>query len=400
MATLTKDSRGRSPYWVCCYTAADGRRLKKSTKQTDRGKALEMCLALERAENMAARGTLTETRARELIGEVLERTSGDTLPFYTAETWLRDWLRGKEISKAKNTHAKYSHTVESFIAHLGQRAKLNVAAISSKDVASFRDAQIASGKHPNTVHYLIKQLRIPFNAARRQGLITHNPAESVELPAKPKAENGDEATRNVFTLKQIEALMNAAIASDLGKPLLDVGEQWRGAILFAYFTGARLQDVANVAWSAIDLPAKTITYRARKTDKLVTVPIHPELENYLLELTAPDSGNAFVFPKLAGRGTGGRSGLSMTFSRIMARAGVVSEVLHTAKKGGQGRTVRALTFHSLRHSFNSAMANAGVSQEVRMKLTGHISAEMNRGYTHHELALLRAAIAQIPAVGL
>jgi hypothetical protein len=45
------------------------------------------------------------------------------------------------------------------------------------------------------------------------------------------------------------------------------------------------------------------------------------------------------------------------------------------------------------------MANAGVSQEVRMRLTGHMSAEMNRGYTHHELAPLRAAIAQIPAVG-
>src|SRR6476659_1939965 len=183
MANLTKDSRGRSPYWVCCYTAADGRRLKKSTKQTDRGKALEVCLALERAENMAARGTLTETRARELIGEVLERTSGDTLPFYTAEAWLRDWLRGKQISKSEGPHVKYSHTIESFINHLDQRAKINIAAITPKDISTFRDAEIASGKNPNTVRYLIKHLRIPFNAARRQGLLTHNPAESVELPA-------------------------------------------------------------------------------------------------------------------------------------------------------------------------------------------------------------------------
>ena len=82
MATLVKDSRGRSRYYICCYTAADGRRLKKSTKQTDRARALEVCLALERAEGMAARGTLTETHARALIGEILERTSGDTLPFY------------------------------------------------------------------------------------------------------------------------------------------------------------------------------------------------------------------------------------------------------------------------------------------------------------------------------
>jgi len=400
MATLTTDSRKRSPFWICCYTAADGRRLKKSTKQKDRKKAWEVCLALERAEEMAARGTLTETRARELIGEVLERTSGDTLPFYTAESWLRDWLRGKEISKAKNTHVKYSHTVESFITHLDGRAKLNIAAVSSKDIASFRDAQIASGKHPNTVRYLVKQLRIPFNAARRQGIITHNPAESVELPGKAKTEDGGEATRDVFTPKQIEGLMKAAIVCEQGKPVFDAGEEWRGAILFAYFTGARLRDVANVGWNAIDLPAKAITYRAKKTGKLVTIPIHPELENYLLELAAPDSGKAFVFPKLAGRSTGGRSGLSMTFSRIMAQAGVVGEVLHKAKKGGQGRTVRTLTFHSLRHSFNSAMANAGVSQEVRMKLTGHMSAEMNRGYTHHELEPLRAAIGLMPSLSV
>jgi integrase len=361
---------------------------------------LEVCLALERAEGMAAQGTLTETRARELIGEVLERTSGDSLPFYTAEGWLRDWLRGKEVSKSKNTHLKYSHTIESFIAHLVGRAKLNIAAIRPKDIASFRDAQIASGKHPNTVRYLVKQLRIPFNAARRQGIITHNPAESVELPGRAKNEDGAEATRDIFTPKQVKALMEAAVVREHGQPVFDAGEEWRGAIVFAYFTGARLQDIANITWGSIDLPTKTITYRAKKTGKLVTIPIHSELENYLLELPAPDSGKAFVFRKLAGHDTGGRSGLSMTFSRIMARARVVGEVLHKPKKGGRGRTVRTLTFHSLRHSFNSALANAGVSQEIRQKLTGHTSAEMNTIYTHHELAPLRAAVEKLPTLGI
>jgi hypothetical protein len=44
------------------------------------------------------------------------------------------------------------------------------------------------------------------------------------------------------------------------------------------------------------------------------------------------------------------------------------------------------------------MANAGVSQEIRQKLTGHASAEMNKLYTHHELEPLRAAIATLPSV--
>lgn len=398
MPALVKDSRGRSPFWICCFTDAHGRRLKKSTKQTDRSKAMEFCLALQRAESLASHGTLTETRARELIGEILERTNGETVAFFTAEDWLREWLRGKEVSKSEGTHTKYAHTVNSFIAHLGARARLSIAAISTKDVAGYRDAQIASGKHPNTVRYLVKQLRIPFNAARRQGLISHNPAEAVELPAPAKREDGGETSREAFTPEQVQALLLASLAREHGKPVFNAGTEWHGAILFAYFTGARLQDVANMTWNAIDLPARTITFRAKKGGKLVTIPMHPELESYFLGLPASDSGKAFVFPMLAGSRTSGRSGLSMTFARIMARAGVTGEILRTASKGGKGRTVRSLSFHSLRHSFNSAMANAGVSQEVRMKLTGHMSADMNKGYTHIELEPLRAAVAAIPGI--
>ena len=289
--------------------------------------------------------------------------------------------------------------MESFVAHLGKRARLNLAAISTKDVSGWRDAEIASGKHPNSVRYLVKQVRIPFNAARRQGIITHSPAEAVELPATARDDDGGETKRDAFTVEQVKALMDAAIAREHGRPVFEAGAEWRGAILFAYRTGARLQDVANITWNAIDLPARLITYREKKGGKLVTVPMHPELESHLLELSAPHSGKAFLFPKVAGKNTGGRSGLSMTFARIMARAGVAGEILRAASEGGKGRTVRSLTFHSLRHSFNSAMANAGVSQEVRMKLTGHLSAEMNKGYTHHELEPLRAAVAVIPGIG-
>ena len=120
---LQSTNAQKSPFWYCCYSSASGQRLKKSTGETDRAKALEFCLTLQRAENMAARGTLAETRARELIGEVLERTSGETVAFYTAEGWLRDWLRGKEVSKSENTHTKYAHTVDSFVAATLARAR-------------------------------------------------------------------------------------------------------------------------------------------------------------------------------------------------------------------------------------------------------------------------------------
>ena len=57
-----------------------------------------------------------------------------------------------------------------------------------------------------------------------------------------------------------------------------------------------------------------------------------------------------------------------------------------------------ISFHALRHSFTSALANAGVAPELRMKLTGHKSESVHAGYTHHELETLRAAVGKLPAL--
>jgi integrase len=100
-----------------------------------------------------------------------------------------------------------------------------------------------------------------------------------------------------------------------------------------------------------------------------------------------------LFPSLTGRGTGGAHGLSAEFGAIMRKAGVHGEIIrHTAK----GRGNKTKSFHSLRHSFNSALANAGVDRELRQVLTGHASERMNELYTHREVEPLRAAIAVLP----
>ena len=80
---------------------------------------------------------------------------------------------------------------------------------------------------------------------------------------------------------------------------------------------------------------------------------------------------------------------------VVERAGI--EPKRTNASGG--RKLSNLSFHSLRHTFNSALANAGVSQEIRQKLTGHVSAEMNTIYTQFELAPLRAAVEKLPMLG-
>jgi integrase len=123
------------------------------------------------------------------------------------------------------------------------------------------------------------------------------------------------------------------------------------------------------------------------------LPIHPELQEWLLLRPSTDS-DAYVLPSLANKSEGGRSGLSQQFKRVMEKAGIAGRVIREGQ--GVGRKSVSLSFHSLRHSFNSALANAGVAQDVRQALTGHASAEMNERYTHRDLAPLRDAVAKVP----
>ena len=79
----------------------------------------------------------------------------------------------------------------------------------------------------------------------------------------------------------------------------------------------------------------------------------------------------------------------------MSRAGIEGNITRHTENG---RANSSLSFHCLRHSFNTALASAGVPQEVRQKLTGHSSAEMNAHYTHHEIETLRSAIGKLPTL--
>jgi len=385
--------RKNSPYWVCCYTDANGAQLKKSTKinvkpqpgekrkdgtaktaADKKTEALEVCLSIERAERYAKAGTLTEQAVKKILSETLERTTGEPLQNHKAGEWLDLWLAAKEQVRAGKTGVRYRQVIRDFKDSLGNRVKLTLAAITPKDIFAYRDAITKAGKTGRTANLSVKVVSAAFNAARRQGYITSNPCTALESLPVESAEKG------TFTPAQVAKLVEAADGD------------WKGAILLAYFTGARISDVINMRWTAIDLAQRLISFTPSKTKKPVVIPLHEQLERHLLK--SPGIGKAFLFPSLAGKGTGGKHGLSLQFRAIVAKAEITGKVSNAGL-----RAQSSLTFHSLRHSFNSAMANAGVSQEVRQKLTGHASADMNKIYTHHELEPLRAAIGKIPAIG-
>lgn len=277
--------------------------------------------------------------------------------------------------------AKYRQVLRDFEKSLGSRADLALDHITSNDALAYRDAILKGGRGEATANQSMKVVSAAFNAAWRQDHIRKNPCLALDSLHKKARVNATK--RATFSSAQVKKLVDAAEGD------------WKGAILFGYYTGARLSDVANMRWQSIDFDADTICFTPSKTGREITLPLHPNLKKALELPKIRGIGKAFLFPSLAGKGTGGAHGLSGRFTSIMERAGIEGKIMRVVENG---RGVSSLSFHSLRHSFTSALANAGIAEEVRMKLTGHSTRDVHAGYSHHEMELLRSAIATLPKV--
>jgi integrase len=390
MPYVVKHPTGRSPYWYAVYRDETGRRLKKSTKLTSRSAALKMAHALERATEAARMGALTETRARELLSEILQRVTGEGLRMVSIADWFDHVVKQKEKSRADKTGQRYAQTLNEFVGFLGSRARLNIATVTSPDIAEFRDRRQSLGLAPSTINGDVTILSAAFNAALRQGHISVNPCLAIE-PVKDRAA----ARKETFTPDQVAALVRVADTDD-----------WKGLILVGFYCGARLCDCSNLRWQQINLDAeiKTIRFQQGKTGREVVMVIHPALEKFLATLRkrrkivplTSRSDVAYVFPSLAGRTA---DPLSKYFRhKIMEPAGIQQRVIRERDAAGSGRVVNALTFHSLRHTFNSILANAGIAEETRMALTGHTTREMNQRYTHRQLSIFQDAVSVLPGI--
>jgi len=381
MATILK--RPESKFFICAYTAADGRQLKRSTKQVRRDPAMRLCLEWQAAEDQSRNGLLTEAQARRILAEIVERTTGEKMETVTTRQFFERWLHSKEMGKAVGTARRYRHSAESFLSQLGSRSNLNINSVRPGDVEDFRDSQIAAGKSSATANMAVKTLRVAFTVARRQGLLTTNPAEAIELMPT------EGVSRKPFAPEQVRRLLEAC-AED---------EEWKGLILVGRYTGLRLGDAVNLTArnlnEASDGCFLTVFPQKRQRAKKPTphvIPVPIPVVDWIEGQKLRAAGNRPFFPTLQKVQLGGCNGLSARFQKIMARAGIAQE-FEERETQGKGRRVHLLTFHSLRHTMNSRMANAEVNRELRMKFLGHTT-DVHDRYTHHELSALRSAINQ------
>ena len=384
MASLHKHSSGNgkkdSPFWYAKFIGEDGKPKLISTKKENKDSAWEVALGWQHAADLAREGRLTETRSRKIIGDILERTTGDNIYDDSIDGFLKTWLKGKELSNAPGTYLRYEHTVELFVDSVGKKKSISISCVTPKHIEKFRDEQLATGKTSSSVNLDLKTLRNAFNLAKKRGVISVNPVDVVELPVEQRN------TRGVFTGEQIFALLKAA------------SDEWQTTIMLGYYIGARLGDAVSLTWENINFERGAIKYRQQKTDNIIECPMHPDLQRHLLSnVRIKDrSSKAPITPTLVEKEISGRSGLSAEFKKIMVKAKIDDGRIEGT--GDKGRAFSTLSFHALRHTSVSAMANVGISAEIRMKVSGHTSERAHKTYTHLELETLKQAVTKLPSV--
>jgi integrase len=303
MASLTKHPKSR--FLVACYTAKDGRQLKRSTKTTNRGKAMQIALELERIEKQAREGTVTVAQFQKIIADTSERVNGDNLTVPTVKAYLKeDWLNTVTARNAPTTLERYQNTVALFLDALKTKAEQPVTSVTSKDIEAFLTGRLDAGVAPKTAIIDLKTLNTAFRRAEAYGIILKNPVAAVRPPKLRSSE------RETFTHEDVQKVLDAAPSVE-----------WQTLILLGYFVGARLSDCVHMKWEHVRPQEGVLIYNQRKTGKKVVVPMHYHIIEHLRYLSQFGT-DGFLCPTLAIKGPGGKHGLSESFKRIVKKAGV------------------------------------------------------------------------------
>lgn len=388
MASIAKLPRRR--FWFAFYRDATGRQHCKSTKlehsptaasakerteQVSKNKRLatEIALRLEEAE----RGNAVESHLRKVLGEISHRVNKQRLEFAKTSTFLNDWVARVERTKSAATATRYKGTVTKFLESLGPKAEAALADITPQDVQKFVASRLTGGRNATTVMVDLKTLNAPFSLAMRQGLVLSNPVPAADAPRAEKE------SREPFTWEQVGKLIKSAKG------------EWKTAVMVGAYTGQRLGDCVSMTWDCVDMEHHVLRFRPQKTrhqKRDLVLPLHPDLEEHLMDLSAQKG--LPLCPTLSKAKIGGRSGLSRQFQGIMKAAKIAKQSIEAG--GKEGRAFNKLSFHSLRHTYVSELANAGIAPDVRKLLAGHSDDRSHAVYTHTKMDALRKAIEVLP----
>ncbi|MGE4300532.1 MAG: tyrosine-type recombinase/integrase [Victivallaceae bacterium] len=275
----------------------------------------------------------------------------------------------------------YHSTFQEFIDWVGSNKTVrNISSEIAEEYAQYlRKTRISVSTHNRK----IKRIRRVFRTLREycQG---DNPFQAPTLLRKEREEREQDVHRLAFTREQeqrLQEVLDDTIHKVKNKP------EVRVIYYLGMFTGQRLKDCVLLRWSKVDFERSRVWVKQFKTGKDVTIPLAPRLKEVLEEALKWKTGDSdYVCPLVAKRYNReneagknvGNNLVNIDMLRVIRWIGLEPSV----KVPGRNKKVTIYGFHSLRHSFASYCAAAGVPAAIVQSILGADSEIINKFYTH------------------
>ncbi len=328
----------RSGVWWTCIRH-EGRKIQKSLETSDR----KLAQAIE-----------AKIRTEIVGGKYYERLIGQKKTF---KDMMERFMKDHAPTVSENTRKAYTYYLKNLSNFFGNPV---ITSITPELITGYKVQRRNEGASSSTINRELYTLSKAFNlAVEVWKWLKDNPVTKVE---KEKEDNE----------------VDRWLTEDEEKRLIDSAPFWlKEIIVFALNTGLRQDELLSLEWFRVDLFRKTILIKKTKNGKPKTLP----LNSVALGVLQKKSGekvrsikNDLVFPSNAGTKILKRN-LIRAFAYALERAGI-----------------RDFTFHCLRHTFATRLAQNSVDLYSISKLLGHKDLKITQRYAHHCPDSLRGCV--------
>lgn len=336
---------GKSPYWqVLCK----GDKITTVSTLTTNRKEAEEFLA----------SYIPQPNQKSKSEPVLKQTSIKLSIFFEEyKTYISNTYTVKYLKKA---------VIPSFVSLQKYLPDLALEEISTKDLDQYISSIASKSKYAASMYY--RTLKAAFNKAVVWNYIEINPFNKIKTPKTPTS------LPLFISEAELIQILNK-VENQLHKDIFTT----------AYYTGMRLNELLNMKWDWIDFKQNLIIIKnsdqfITKTKQERVIPIHSKV-NQILKSRFPfgnEKEKNFVFNRVSGVKLNGE------FISKQFKKGVKAVKLNPK-----------IHFHTLRHSFASALVQRKVDIYTVQKLLGHSKIQTTQVYSHLQSDNLLKAVNSI-----
>ena len=352
----------KGKYWHL-RLSINGKRKTISMRTSDKSEAEKLSKSYLPVINADTR---EELAAHVAIAKRL-RSESKSLPI--SEAWKHFINHPSRPEWNKSTLLGYKRAWKLFTEYINVE---DVGEVDTEQASRFAQQLWNNKVSSSTYNNYIGYLRLMFNLLSSLAGLESNPFKDIVRKKKKTAKHqrlSDEQFKNIISVLDSPLDYKCYVKNiDEVKTLIFLGA----------FTGLRLKDCALMKMKSIDYKNESIQVKTHKTGANVLLPISPALMKQLQIHSS--NKREYMLPVLAARYNKDRGAISATVARVFIAAGLETINVTAPDERQRQRNSNKYGFHSLRHTFISWCARAGVPLSIVQSIVGHFSQEMTQYY--------------------